>query len=372
MTKASYSERPTRMLVTAAKIWQALSPSKLGLLFVIYNNDIKNQKEISDTIDRTQSTVSSYLQTLETLTPPLEAKQGRYYTVTNTGERVIGLVGSMINQSDSDLDLQSVDWTDETDRNAVEEVLTPLHDSRGMRPFFVLDSLYERNDINGPVGTPHPVRFDDIVRDVETRQDDIGESTNTKQVRRTIKLRFNDTDAADFNEGQVTLTRKGYVQAWVLSEFIRFLKEQEEIGSGGSKNTALSDTEATGEKLDDISTASTEQSDNPHRKPGSTDILQHLPLESPRSGSQSSEERPTVVPVYSLHSAETNGRQSSPPVLPLTAETTVRELTTFVNQLADEYDGDTRLVLDWMVQTESGLYPLSVMDAPSSDLELEM
>jgi predicted transcriptional regulator/predicted HTH domain antitoxin len=356
------------MVVAAGKILQALNPSKLGLLRVVYGDNIQTQKELSDAIGRSQATISTYLQRLETLSPPLIGKQGKYYAITNTGEKVISLINGMNRRKGPDL--QTVDWTDETDRKAVDAFLTPLHDSQVMRPIFVLASLYARSDINGPLGTPQSVRFDDIVRDVGRRQDDIGENATTKQIRRTVKRRFNDTGTARFEEGQVTLTEKGHLHAWLLNELIQFLKKREEIDGDETEDTATADDKTTAEDLVDIDTNRTPPSGNSRRTNDQSGVPQRLVPEEGYDNSKPSEKRPTVIPVYSLRPTNTSDSDEldSFPLLPLTEMMTLEELTTRANQLANEYDDDAKLVLDWMIQTESGLYPLSSADHHTSKM----
>lgn len=359
------------MLVAAGKILQALNSSKLGLLLVVYRDDIQTQEELSDVLGRSQATISTYLQRLETLSPPLVGKQGKYYTVTNTGEKVSSFINSMARREGSDL--QTIDWTDEADRNSVDTFLTPLHDSQVMRPFFVLESLYNRSDINGLIGTPQSVRFDDIVRDVRRRQDDIDENATTKQIRRTVKRRFDDTGTVRFEEGQVTLTKKGHLHAWILNELIQFLKKREEIDEDETGEVAAEDDETT-EDLVDIDPNRMSPRDSSRRTNVPSSVPQQLDPDGHHDSDQPSNEKPTAIPVYSVRptNASNNEELDSVPVLPLTEMMTLEELTTRANQLANKYDDDTKLVLDWMLQTESGLYPLSSADSHTSDvLEME-
>lgn len=367
MTESRCRDRPTRMLVAAGKILQALNSSKLGLLLVVYGDDIQTQSELSNVLGRSQATISTYLQRLETLSPPLVGKQGKYYAVTSTGEKVIGLINSMTRREGPDL--QTINWTDEADRNSIDTFLTPLYDSQVMRPFFVLESLYDRSDINGLIGTPQSVRFDDIVRDVGRRQDDIGENATTKQIRRTVKRRFDDTGTAHFEEGQVTLTKKGHLHAWILNELIQFLKKREEIDENETGDVATKDDETT-ENLVDDDTNRTSPSDSSRRTNVPSSVPQQLVPDERHGSGQSSNERPTVIPVYSLRptNASNNEELDSFPILPLTDMTTLEELSTRTNQLANKYDDDTKLVLNWMLQTESGLYPLSSADSHTSDM----
>lgn len=354
MSTSRNRERPTSVLVAAANLLQALSPSKLGLLLAIYDADLHTQKELSDRIGRTQSTISTYLQSLSTLSPPLAAK-GKHYIVTNTGEKVIGLVNDMARRCD--LELRSVDWTEKSERQTVDVLLTPLHDSQIMRPIFILDSLYERSDIDGPIGSPQPVRFTDIVHDVEQRQDEIGKSTTTEEIRRTVKQRFDDTDTVRFEEGSITLTHKGHQHAWLLNKLVQYLKNANDVDSGDDE---VIHTETT-KRLDNITTTTSRGTNSSHSIP--QDIEAEISQSDVSSIGRQEDDvfQASIVPVYVLQ------RQQDPsPVLPLTEKMSIKELTARANQLAEEYGGEMELVLRWMVQTESGLYPLS--STKSSDL----
>lgn len=350
MSPSHNRERPTSILVTAANLLQGLSPSKLGLLLAIYDDDLHTQKELSDLIGRTQSTISTYLQSLSTLSPPLAAK-GKHYIATNTGEKVLSLVNDISRRCD--LELRSVDWTDEEERETVDALLTPLHDSQIMRPIFILDSLYDRSDIDGPIGSPQPVRFTDIVYDVEQRQDEIEKSTTTEEIRRTVKNRFDDTDAVQFEDGSVTLTYKGHQHAWLLNELVQYLKDIDDVGTSDNKMTEIVHPEPTTEQLDSFTTATsrgTKSSPNTSQDIN-TEILQS---DAPSISRQDDVHQASIVPVYVLQR-----QQDSSPVLPLTEKISIKDLTIRANQLAEEYDEEMELVLRWMVQTESGLYPLS-------------
>lgn len=376
MSTSDNKNRPTSILVTGANILQALSPSRVGLLLVIYDNDTQTQKEISDAIGRTQSTVSTYLQSLGSLTPPLAARQGKYYAATKTGKKVVGLINDLARRCDCKL--RSINWTDETERKDLETILTPLHDSQIMRPYLILDSLSTRSGIDGPIGTPQPVSFDDIVRDVESRYNNMGKSTTTEEIRRTVKLRFNDTGAVRFNEGEVILGDKGHQHACLWDELLQYLQKQEEMDSG--EETAITDTETTTGDFDDFVTTSSTPSGSSSRTTIPSSASQQIVLGRPHSDKQftteqrDTSERPNVIPVYTLHPTTETDREwsDSSPIIPLSERMTIEELTASVNQLATEYNEETELVLEWMVQTDSGLYPLSSNDSsPSDTLELQ-
>lgn len=378
MSKSLNRDRPTPVLISAANILQTLSPSKLGLLLVLYDNDTQNQKEISDSIGRTQSTISTYLQSLGSLSPPLATKRGRYYAVTDTGEKVVGLVNDMARRCD--LELRSVNWTDDSERKDVATHFTPLFDSQIMRPFFILDSIYEHSDIDGPIGTPHPVALDDIVQDVEARQKDIGESVTTEQIRRTVKQRFDATDTANFDGSEVTLTAKGHQQAWLWNELIQYLKNRTEVGAGTSSSPARTGVESASETPDKRTTLRSSPRDDSDQPRSASSTSKQAMVEGSLGERQSVDEQreilddASVVPVYTLYSGnatDADEEQTNPSfVLPLTQKTTIEELAGRVNQLVSDHEEDAELMLEWMVQAESDIYPLESGDSDSSNAQL--
>jgi DNA-binding MarR family transcriptional regulator len=371
MSASFDKERPTATLITASNVLQALNPSRLGLLVVIYDNDIQAQEEIANLIGRPQSTVSTYLQSLGGLTPPLAGKRGKHYTVTSTGKQIISLVNDLARRCDCKL--RSISWADETDRETVDALLTPLHDSQVMRPYFILDSLYERSRVDGPIGTPQPVSFDDIVRDVESRQNDLEQSITTEEIRRTVKLRFNDTDAARFEEGTVTLLHKGHQQAWLWNELIQYLKKQDKIDSSENEGVTITDTDTSGRNLGKLRNSTSISSRGSEQADDSRSASTHIISEKRHKDKQSTIEQkvaskqPSIIPVYTIHSSTEADKGGSSSILPLTETMTIEELADNVNQLATDYGEETELVLEWMVQTDSGLYPLASTDSNISD-----
>lgn len=334
MSWSTQKNRPTDVLVTVGEILQSLHPSLLGALMVADQDETLTQAEIADIVGRSAPTVSTYFQTLQSLS--LTEKRSQRNHVTEIGKKVIALVSTMSSQLG--LDLSTIDWADETDREDLSERLSPLHDSRSPGPFFLLDSLYERGDVHGHVGTPQPVWVDDAISDVKTREQDRGESTTTRLVRETIR-RFDKTGVIEFDGVQLKLEDKGHQQAWLVHELTHFLNDRDDR----SEQTATTVEES------DVSTPDPVSID---------DLPSTLTREDTQAG-------PTVRLGYCL-SANGDDDQRSAPVLPI-QEMTIETLVNRADQLQNEFDENIRLVPYWLLQTDSGEYPLSPMEPSLAD-----
>lgn len=372
MSHPRHTDRPTPAIVTAGEILCTLHPSMLGALIIVYNDDSVTQAEVADTVGRTQPTVSSYFQSLESLPVPLTIKRGQRNTVTDTGEKVISLIRRL--STHLDVDLSAVDWSDEGDRDDVSTIFSPLHDSRSTEPFFILDSLYERSDIDGLLGTPQPIWLDDIVTDVTYRQQERDKSTSLNQIREKVK-RFRDTDILTFDGTQITLTEKGQEHARLLAELVQFLTQQDDVDLATSESIEVQPSpEASGESLNNDDPAHSESDDTIRPSSASDGIAQQQHGQRFLGGEESSDvgqlsfgETPTVVLTYCLRPGNTNAdddsQRSPAPVLSLTP-LTAGELTDRAEQVVQEYGENTQLIPYWALQTETGLYPLGKAGIP--------
>lgn len=348
----SSNGRTTTALATASEILRSLTPDKFAALLVIDRADAKTQTEIADTIGRTQATVSQYLQSLEALPIPL-AQQERHYSVTDTGRDIIVLIDNMLSRQR--VNINDIDWSLESDKDEVAACLTPLYDSRSTEPFFLLASLNERSGITSLLSTLQPVPVDDVVHDVSARLREIDESTTPKQIRQIIR-RFDDTNAVDFEEDQITLTSKGREHALLLDQLTQMVEDEmdesvnNEHGSH-SKHSDSHDPSRIASLLDPRPFRGGRQPTGVNRE-----INESVP--------KVVQESPTIVPAYYVlpsDDAESgegqNSELMSPPILPFES-LTVKELTDYANQLDQEYDDDAQLEPYWALRTEDGLFPL--------------
>jgi hypothetical protein len=381
MPQPSHTDRPTHVIVIASKILRTLHPSPLGTLIAVYNGDGLTQKEISDIVGRSQPAVSTYFQSFESLPAPLTVKQGQRNTVTNTGEKIIALVRGM--STELNFDFASIDWSDETDRTAVSSLLSPLHDSRSTEPFFLLDSLYDRSDLDSSLGIPQPVWIDDVIHDVEVRHHESGGSTTLKQIRQTVK-RFTDAGALTFEEDQLTLEEKGQEQAKLLTKLVQFLIKQDDIDIDQTDTTDRQDsTESNAESLGGVDAVRSDVADSLRQSPALDGIANQQHGHGFSGARRSSDvdrlsvqEQPTVVLTYCLQSPDESGTDKKSPSHPLPVllltSLTASELASRAEQVVQGYGEDTRLVPYWALQTETDLYPLGPAGIPPaaiSDVE---
>jgi DNA-binding MarR family transcriptional regulator len=365
------------VLVTASEILRTLSPSRLATLLIVDEGETQSQSKVADIIGRNQSTVSDYFRSLKSPIP-LAEKRGKHYTVTDTGRAVIDVIDTAI--TELGLDLQSVDWKSKNDRQEVGELLSPLHDSRSVVPFFILYSLYERSEVDDRQDTPQPVWIDDIIFDVDRRLHEVDvsgevgdEETNrtdiTKQVRPMID-RFEEADTITYDGSQLTLIEKGHQQAWLLAELVQFLAKEKETGESESE------TETAEGELDDFSIGRTDP-DGQQRDTSLNDLATQIKTQKSRNDEPSFDVDhldiggkaavTTGFCLQSVHESDRGRRQSEPQsVLPL-KEMSLDALKDRVDHLAREYEENMKLVPYWLLQTDSGIYPLAPTDSSTSE-----
>jgi DNA-binding MarR family transcriptional regulator len=337
----------TPRLVEAGEILRTLSPPTLATLHLLIDSDISTQSDMADIIGCARPTVSRYLQSLEDLPMSLARKQGHNYTATEAGDRIFGLIESMLARLGTDL--RDVEWSDDEEREEIEDNLSPLYDSRSTWPFLILESIRSRVNF---LNTPEPVSVEDVIIDVRSRQRDIGKSVTAKQIRKTL-WRFDEKQAIEFDGSQITLTDpKGQQHVRLLHQLIQILEEEQTVDvdeSTGRASSSKNDSSTIANLLDP------RQFRGGSRTVGASQKANRTvpgPLQEP----------PTIVPAYYLirsNDAEPDARQTSElsPMLPFTS-LTVDELSNYANQLKQEYGGNAQLEPYWALRTEDGLSPL--------------
>ncbi|UPM43172.1 helix-turn-helix domain-containing protein [Halocatena salina] len=371
MPHPNTTDRPTPVIVATGEILRTLTPPTLASLLVMYDTTTEDQAEIAAAIGRTQSTVSSYIRSLASLPVPLIAKRGSRYTVTDAGESIIGLISGMMDRLGCDL--HAVEWQEEADKDAVAGMLTPLHDSRSTLPFLLLDSLYERSDLDGLIGTPQPVWIDDVVSDIDTRRQERGESVTTKQVRQAVQ-RFNEAEVLSFDGSQIELTEKGQEHVRLFHEITQLLREQDKInvsdGAEGNALTAGNDTKNRSES-GESHRLPTGEDEHSHRQSVTGDITNQFQPQGfsggqPQpTGKRNIQESPTVVLGYCVTREDTNDtphdQQEVQPILPI-REMTAEELLARLSRIVDEHDTSRQLTPYWLLDVDSGVYPLGPVE----------
>lgn len=347
MPQRSEPGTPTQLIVEAGEILQNLTPPRIATLLFGSADEIDTQAEIADIIGCSPSTISTYYQKLEDLPLSLAAKERTHYSVTESGEDVLDLLDEMLDHLN--VDLTTLDWDDDASEQ-IGDCLAPLHGSRNAVPFFVLHSLGTRSTVGDRIdrhGTPQSVRIKDIVADVNSRQQDRGETATRKQIRWMLG-RFEDFGGLEFDGKEaVKLIDQGQEQAVLLENLLQLLEDD---SADSSEETTSSQTQQNRAVKSKSLTDYTQQFNR-------RDVSDH-------SGrSQGKSQLPTVVPAYCLSSA---GDEDSQPVLPIPPTTTVEDLTEHITRLA-KLDGDTSLELHWAVRIESGLLPVEAIEDEEKD-----
>lgn len=198
---------PTPILVTTGNVLRAITPTTVASLVLLDTGTATTQTEIADTINRDQSTVSSCLQSLKIDNAPvsLVEKSGHSYTLTDVGKEVLDLVTDTRYLG---FELQTVEWGSEPDKERIAAQLAPLHGSRSVIPFLLLDSLASRSEFGGPRDTSQGVTLDKIALDVNNRLQKINRTTSKQQLRQ-IAARFVERNAITSDDGRLCLTEKG-------------------------------------------------------------------------------------------------------------------------------------------------------------------
>lgn len=207
---------PTPILVTTSEVLRALTPTAVASLVLLDTGTATTQTEIADAINRDQSTVSSCFQSLKIdhVDVALVERSGRSYTLTDVGETVVDLV---TDPRQLGTELESVDWGSEPAKEGIEAGLAPLHGSRSVVPFLLLDSLAARSEIGGGPDSRQGVALDKIAFDVENRLQKIDRTTSKQQLWQ-IAERFVEQNAVTVDDGRLSLTEKGQRHAELMDQ----------------------------------------------------------------------------------------------------------------------------------------------------------
>lgn len=233
----------TPVLALSGQMLRTVTPHTFGSLVLVSNGTATTQTEIARAIDRDQSTVSTYFQSLsiENADLTLVERPNQYYTVTETGEEVIDLVTDL-----SGIDVATIDWGSTADKEQIGTLLAPLHKSRSVTPFFVLNSLRIRSSIAGLDGDLRPVSIDNVVHDVENRVQEMGETISKKQIDQIVE-RFDAQNAIRIDDGedQLALTQKGQTNATLLHRLAKIVDRQVTNDSDGGGTSAAHSIDLT-------------------------------------------------------------------------------------------------------------------------------
>lgn len=346
MMAGSDTEYSSHRIAEAGVILRTLTPPTLATLDLLINHDTYIQSEMADIIGCRRPTVSRYLQSLEFEDLPisLTRKQGQHYKATDLGERIFGLIDSMLDRLG--LDLRGIKWNDEDNQEKIENKLSPLCDSRSIGPFLILEAMRSRVTL---FDTSESINIKDIVIDVRARQQELSESVTPKQIREAV-WRFDDKKAVEFDGSQITLIEKGHEHARLLHQLAQILEDEQDEGM--DKSTAASSSERGSGGIAHLL--------DPRPFRGGSQTIDSS-RRTNRMASEALQEPPTIVPAYYLVPSDDTeageGQSLESPMLPFTS-LTVRELANQAKQLEQKYDGETLLEPYWALRTEDGLSPL--------------
>lgn len=227
----------TKTIEEVGEILKSLNPTSIAVLLFVMDDTIEKQVDMAAKLSCTSAPVSLSLQSLSQKSNPLVTKN-RTYQITRTGQEVVARLDEMM--LDLNINLCDIDWSSGTDKEEVDKVLRPLHNSRSMLPFHVLDSI---NDHTGSGGNAQIIAVDDIVDDVRERTVGNEGSVSRRQVLHAIN-RFETDGAIDMDSNRVTVREKGNQQAWLYNRLFDFLSDD------GTKemNIPVSAQEGTDEK----------------------------------------------------------------------------------------------------------------------------
>jgi hypothetical protein len=338
--------RPANIIVEAGEILQKLKPPRLATLLFVTDDEIETQLQMANILDVSSSTITTHLQKLENLPISLVIR-GQEYNITPAGDTVLGYFALMMNRLGENL--RDIDWADESDRERIGDLLSPLHNSRTIVPFFVLASIGQRSTVEGRIGVfapSQPVKVKDIVSDVKHWQEERGETATKKQVRWLLG-RFEEAGTIKFtdeDETEVKLEEEGIEHAKLLEQVIELIEDDRKDSEESSRETSSSFTQ---QDIPSTRPETTEQAPDAGRSVGP-----QLGLEGFYEDKQKivSAENPTIVPAYGVSSLTDDERRSqsqSSPVLAFAPSTTVGDLRHQLDQIGREYGDDAPLSLVW-------------------------
>lgn len=259
--RSSRREWPTPILVTTSDVLRALTPTSVASLTLLDTGTATTQTEIADVIDRDQSTVSSCFRSLKIdhADVALVEKSGRSYDLTHLGKRVVEILRETRQLGTK---LETVDWGSDADKQRIGTQLEPLHGSRSVVPFLLLDSLAARSELRGSPDALRAVALDKIALDVENRLQKI-DRTTSKQKLRQIADRFVEKDAVTSDDGRLSLTEKGQRHAELVNHVAEVVSTRTETGRNDTVESPTVDEIAVQMRRGRLATSYSLENDDP-------------------------------------------------------------------------------------------------------------
>lgn len=332
MPQLSERESQLSVLVTAGEMMQKLSPIRLAILSYLADNDIETQNEMADALGVSPATVTTHLQLLSDLPRPLTIRK-RKYEITHDGDAVIDLYYSLFNRLEEDFAAE--DLLSEDGRETVEELLSPLHDTRSITPFLVLYSLGSYRSDGYESGSDYLTQLKRVLADVKGWEEKRGKTASRKQVRRILQ-RFEDFDMIDFTGERIVLLGKGEDHVRLLEDVLELFEsdnDESELSTVPQQPSYNRLTRNDTGGIDD-STARTQEG---YRKEANRNRRKR---ESQKQDVADSA-LPAIVPAYRV--VTDDSRSESSPIFPLTS-TNVDEIADSIKHIKEQY-GNARLEL---------------------------
>lgn len=185
----------------AAEILQAISPPVLATLLAFREREQKKQAEIASEVGCARSTISKYVQTLTNLPVAVLDKDGHRVTVTSAGHTLIDLYRTAL--AECSIDIETVNWS--TERDAIEEALSPLYRFRSTSPYLILDGIYELDQQT--VDDDH-IWEDDLLMEIDSREPTTIDSISSQHFDQVLE-QFDTHDVIDRDDDSLSLTKKG-------------------------------------------------------------------------------------------------------------------------------------------------------------------
>jgi predicted transcriptional regulator len=223
-SRPAHQDWPTPILVTTAEVLRRITPPTLASLVLLDTETATTQTEIAAVINRDQSTVSDYFQSLklENSDMALVEKSNQTYRLTDTGKDVLDLVNT---PRQVGTELETVDWGSEDAKNQIGAHLSPLHDSQSVQPFILLYSLGSISAIASSRGEVESVEASEVINDVTNRLRRTEKTTSNQKLRQIIN-RFAERDTVVSDDGRLTLTEKGQRHVVLLNQVAEVVSDR--------------------------------------------------------------------------------------------------------------------------------------------------
>jgi hypothetical protein len=263
-SRSRHRDWPTPVLVATSEVLRTITPTTFALLVLADSSAVTTQTEIADAINRDQSTVSDGFQSLTIETAdadiPLVEKSGYHYEITGMGEQVREFATDTLRQLGINPDM--IDWRSESDKDKIGSHLSPLYGSKSVEPFFLLDSLATRSEIEGNRDDSQSVDSKSVTEDVKKRLQKIGETTSKRQLWQLLN-RLVEEGAITSADGRLALTKKGRRHADLINQVAEAVNKRSEANQNTISDSPTVDEIAVQMRRGRLATSYSLENDDP-------------------------------------------------------------------------------------------------------------